>query len=98
METEEYHQQVIEDDSEVIVDKTSRSRGPAQVVIKMDLLISKLLQQYCDNIRSTTVGQNTTLQNCYCIMVESIVRFMNTCQGLQKHSTYNCQLRPHTGK
>jgi len=66
METEEYHQRVIEDDSEVIVvkrDKTSWSRGPAQVVIKTDSLISNLLQQYCNNICSTIIGQTTTLQN-----------------------------------
>jgi len=71
METNEYQQRVFEDDSEVIVvkrHKTSRSRGPAQIVIETNSFISELLQQYCENIRSTIVGQNNTLQNRFFIL------------------------------
>ena len=71
METSEYLQRTIEDDSAIIVlkrHKTSRTRGPAQVVLKSNSYLTTLLEQYHENIRSTLTGQNAKLQERFFIL------------------------------
>ena len=71
METKEYVQRTVEEDAAVIIvkrHKTSRSRGPAQIVIKNNTFISELLQQYYENIHLNIVGQSTILQGRFFIL------------------------------